>query len=189
MAPVLTRPTIMPLPLTSYLLPLTSHFSQLTGHRRMATTPPPSPNPLGADAPPRDYVGLALVAMAFAVAAGTAIIAVVTWTVRTLQAGAAPGAPPSLGSAPAVVLLAGTVGGLALSAASVWIALAPVRSPYRQGGLAMATTFATFLVSAIATFGADAAGGRPGLLALALLAALLAWRAGRAVGRQRDALR
>ncbi len=152
------------------------------------TAPPPSPHPLGADAPDRDYVPLAMAAMGFAVTAGTAIIALVTWTVRTLQAAAPPATTPSLGSAPAVILLAGTLGGMLFSAAAVWVALQPVRSPYRQGGLAMATTFATFLVSAVASFLADNFGGRGGLLLLAVLAMLGAWRTGRAVGRHREAL-
>jgi len=152
------------------------------------TTPPPSPNPLGPDAPTRDYVPLAFAAMVFAIVAGTAIIATVAWTVRTLQGGAAAPMEPSIGSAPAVVLLAGTLGGLFFSAAATWVALAPVRSPYRQGGLAMATTFATFLVSAIASFLADSLAGRPGLLALALVALVGAWRLGHRVGRLRSAL-
>jgi len=129
-----------------------------------------------------------MAAMAFAITAGTAIIAVATWVVRQLQTGAPTSATPSLGSAPAVVLLTGTLGGLAASAASVWVALAPTRSPYRQGGLAMATTFATFLVSAVGTFVADNYGGRPGLLGLAALAIVGAWVAGRAVAAQRRAL-
>lgn len=152
------------------------------------TTPPPSPNPLGADAPSKDYVPLAIAAMLFAIVGGTAIIALVTWTVRTLQTGPAGSAPPSIGSAPAVVLLAGTMGGLLFSAASVWIALAPVRSPYRQGGLAMATTFATLLLSVVSTYLADSIAGRGGLLLLTILAALGAWQLGIRVGRQRAAV-
>lgn len=152
------------------------------------TTPPPSPNPLGPDAPTRDYVPLAIAAMAFAIVAGTGIIALVTWTVRTLQTGPAGAAPPSIGSAPAVVLLAGTMGALLFSAASVWVALAPVRSPYRQGGLAMATTFATLLVSVVSTFLADNFGGRGGLLVLTMVAVVLAWRLGQRVGRLRTDL-
>jgi len=149
---------------------------------------PPSPHPLGPDAPKQDYVGLALAAMMFAIAAGTAIIAVITWGVRTLQAQAPPTDPPTLGL-PGTLLLAGTLGGLLLSGASVWVALSPVRSPYRQGGLAMATMFATFLVAVVGTFVADTLAGRPGLLGLALVALAGAWAAARAVGRQRDALR
>lgn len=152
------------------------------------TTPPPSPNPLGPDAPTRDYVPLAMAAMGFAIVGGTAIIALVTWTVRTLQLAGPVTTPPSIGSAPAVVLLAGTLGGMAFSAVAVWVALAPVRSPYRQGGLAMATTFATFLGSAVASFLADNFAGRPGLLGLAIVATIGAWRLGLAVGRQRMAL-
>ncbi len=152
------------------------------------TLPPPSPNPLGPDAPTRDYVPLAFAAMGFAIVAGTTIIAAVGWTVRTLQVNAPTPEVPSIGSAPAVVLLVGTLAGLGCSAAAVWVALAPVRSPYRQGGLAMATTFATFLVSAVTSFLADNFGGRTGLLLLTMLMLLATWRMGRRVGRARRAL-
>jgi hypothetical protein len=152
------------------------------------TNPPPSPNPLGPDAPTRDYVPLAIAAMGFAIVAGTGIIALVTWTVRTLQTGSMGSGPPSLGSAPAVVLLVGTMGGLLFSATSVWVALAPVRSPYRQGGLAMATTFATLLASVVSTFLADNFAGRGGLLLLTIVAVVLAWKLGHRVGRLRAEL-
>lgn len=154
----------------------------------LPSPPPPSPHPLGADAPTQDYVGLAMAAMGFAIAAGTAVISIVTWTVRTLQAYQPPPAEPGLGL-PGTVLLAGTLAGLALTATIVWLALAPVRSPYRQGGLAMATVFATFLVSVVATFLADNWFGRGGLLGLALVAVLAAWAGGRRTGRERAALR
>lgn len=153
----------------------------------MATTPPPSPHPLGADAPTQDYVGLAMAAMGLAIMAGTAIISVVTWTVRTVQAYQPAPPPGELGLA-GTVLLGGTMVGLLVSAAIVWTALTPVRSPYRQGGLAMATVFATILVSFIATFVADNYFGRMGLLILTGLASVMAWRATRAVARERAAL-
>lgn len=151
------------------------------------TTPPPSPHPLGADAPARDYVGLAMAAMGLAIVAGTAILAVVTWTVRTVQAYQPPPPPGELGLA-GTVLLGGTMVGLLVSAAIVWMALTPVRSPYRQGGLAMATVFATILVAFIATFVADNFLGRTGLLILAGLASVVAWMASRAVARERAAV-
>ena len=148
------------------------------------TMPPPSPHPLGAEAPRRDYVPLAVAAMGFAILAGTAIISVVTWTVRTVQAYQPPPPPGELGLAGSV-LLGGTLLGLLVSAAIVWTALSPVRSPYRQGGLAMATVFATILISFIATFLADNFLGRAGLLILAGAAAALGWAASRAVARER----
>lgn len=151
------------------------------------TSPPPSLHPLGAEAPTRDYVGLALAAMGLAIWTGTALIALVTWTVRTLQAVRPLPATPALGL-PGTILLGGTLGALVAAAGIVWIALRPVRSPYRQGGLAMATTFATLLVAIISTFAADNWFGRGGLLGLALVAVLAAWRSGRRVGRERDIL-
>jgi uncharacterized membrane protein len=80
------------------------------------------------------------------------------------------------------------MGGLLFSATSVWVALAPVRSPYRQGGLAMATTFATLLASVVSTFLADNFAGRGGLLLLTIVAVLLAWKLGHRVGRLRAEL-
>ncbi|MFN2326239.1 MAG: hypothetical protein ABR551_10180 [Gemmatimonadales bacterium] len=152
-----------------------------------SSPPPPSPHPLGADAPTKDYVGLAMATMGLAIMVGTAILSVVTWTVRTVQVYQPPPPPGELGLA-GTVLLGGTLTGLLVSGAIVWTALSPVRSPYRQGGLAMATVFATILVAFIATFVADNFLGRTGLLILAGLASAIAWMASRAVARERAAV-
>lgn len=153
----------------------------------MTTPPPPSPHPLGPDAPTQDFFPLAMGAMGLAITTGTTIIAVVTWTVRTLQLHQPPPSAPGLGL-PGTVLLGGTLLGLAAAAAIVWTALAPVRSPYRQGGLAMATVLATFLVAIIATFAGDNWFGRSGLLGVAALGVLGGWAAARKVGRERAIL-
>lgn len=153
----------------------------------MTTSPPPSPHPLGPDAPTRDYVGLAMGAMGLAVALGVTGISLVTWTVRTLQAAGGAPAEGELGLA-GTVLLGGTLVVLAGVAGIVWTTLAPVRSPYRQGGLAMATVFAAFLLAVIGTFVADNWFGRGGLLGLAMLGVVVAWAAGRKVGRERATL-
>lgn len=136
------------------------------------THPPASPNPLGPDAPERDYVPLAFNAMAFAILLGTGTIAVVLWGVRSLQAGSAPTETPSLGSPAAVLLLGGTLAGIMAAATTTWRLLAPVGSTYRQGGLAMVTAFATLVVSLVAA-PVDMAAGRWGLLGLAAGCALL----------------
>lgn len=153
----------------------------------MTSPPPPSPHPLGAEAPKQDYVGLAAGAMGLGITVGTAAIAVTTWTVRTLQTHLPAGSETDLGL-PGTVLLGGTLMALAATWGVVWLALSPVRSPYRQGGLAMATVFATFLVAIIGTFVADNWFGRGALLVLAGLAVVGAWGAGRKVGRERQAL-
>ena len=130
-----------------------------------------------------DYVGLAAAAMALALTSGVAIIAVATWLVRTTQLQSPAQTIPSLSSLPSVLLLGGTLLGLAVAATVTWVTLAPVRSPYRQGGLAIATTMATFLVSIVGTFVADQTLGRTGILIFAGLSLAGAWWARRAVER------
>ena len=113
--------------------------------------------------------------VAAAVALGTALAALTLFGVQALMAGApASGAPVTRGPAP-LLLLAGTLGALVLSAAVAWHKLRPVESYYRRGGLAMVAVFATFVMAVLATplhhfFGP---GGLLGLAAVAGLVGLL----------------
>jgi hypothetical protein len=141
----------------------------------MPPAPVVSPNPLGPDAPDRDYVGLAFAGMAAGIMTGTAVVAMALFLVRTLQAGQVPSTTLDLGSAPATVLLLGTLAGVLAAAGVTWVLLAPIRSTYRQGGLAMVAAFATVVVSLLAA-PADRLAGRAGLLTLAAVAAFIAWR-------------
>jgi hypothetical protein len=137
--------------------------------------PVTSPNPLGPDAPDRDYVGLAFAGMAAGIMAGTTVVAAALFLVRTLQVGRVPTTTLDLGSAPAAVLLFGTLAGVLAAAVVTWVLLAPIRSTYRQGGLAMVAAFATVVASLLAG-PADRLAGRTGLLALAAVSGLIAWR-------------
>jgi hypothetical protein len=149
------------------------------------TTPPASPNPLGPDAPERDYVPLAFNGMAFGILVGTGVISAFLWAVRSLQAGAPPSDTPDLSSPAAILLLIGTPVGMLAAAVLTWRALAPVGSTYRQGGLAMVSAFATLVVSLLAA-PLDMAFGRVGLLGLLGACGLLAWLFWRRVERARD---
>jgi hypothetical protein len=104
---------------------------------------------------------------------GLAGLALVTWTVRTLQAGRPAAAPPALDSPAALVLLLGTLAAIVAGGAATWKALSPIRNPWRQGVLAMIAGLGAFVVSLV-TWPIDRAFGRNGLLALALAAAALA---------------
>lgn len=148
------------------------------------TSPPLSPNPLGSDAPTTDYVGLAFVAMVFAVTVGTGVESTVALLVRTLQSQSSPSPAIDLGSAPALILLFGTLTGVLVAAVLTWQLLAPVRSAYRQGGLAIVSAFATLVVSMI-TVPIDLWLGRIGLLGLAVLCALSAAWLTRPLARRR----
>lgn len=89
--------------------------------------------------------------VAAAVALGTALAALTLFGVQALMAGApASSAPVTRGPAP-LLLLAGTLGALILSAAVAWHKLRPVESYYRRGGLAMVAVFATFVMAVLAT--------------------------------------
>lgn len=121
---------------------------------------------------PPDPVGLVLGSLGFGTLLGVAVQALVTWTVRGLQGTAvSPARPPSLSSTPALVLLLGTLGGILTAAIATWTLLAPIRNPWRQAMLAMIAGLGSFVVSLL-TIPIDRRFGRPGLLALALLAAL-----------------
>lgn len=132
--------------------------------------------------PDKDFVPLAIAGTAFGVCLGATVIVAALWLLRALQAGAPPAEGLDLGSAPAAVLFAGTVGGMLAAALGTWHALRPVASTWRQGGLAMVAAFAS-LVASLASVPADVRFGRHGLLALALLGAGLTWRLARAVRR------
>jgi hypothetical protein len=144
--------------------------------------PIPSPNPLGADAPETDYVGLAIGAMAFSIVLGTGWNSAVTWLVRTLQAGQTVEPPKSMGDPSVIVLLGGTFLGLVAAATSTWILLRPVKSPYRQGMLGMVSAFGTMALSLI-TQPVDIHFGRTGLVVLVALAVLGCTLIGRRLSR------
>jgi hypothetical protein len=132
----------------------------------------------GPDAPPSDFLGLVLGALAFGVALGVGIQGLVTWTVRTLQHGAPSSAAPALSSAPALVLLLGTLGGIVVAALACWRLLAPIRNPWRQAMLALIAGLGSFAVSLV-TLPIDRALGRPGLLGLVAAAGLACGLIGR----------
>jgi hypothetical protein len=144
----------------------------------------PAPHLLGPDAPTQDFVGLAFGALGFSVMLGTGLAAVVVFAVRSLQRSAAPTPAVALGSAPAVALLGGTLVALVAAALATWRLLAPIRSPYRQGMLAMVAAFAT-LPASLVLLPIDRAFGRAGLAGTALLALAIAAALGRRLTRGR----
>ena len=88
--------------------------------------------------------------MAAAIALGTALAALTLFGVQALMASApASAAPVTKGPAP-LLLLAGTMAALLLSAAIAWHLLAPIESYYRRGGLAMVSAFGTFVMAVLA---------------------------------------
>ena len=127
------------------------------------------PSPADPDAP--DQLGLAAQAMLFGVLFGTAVIAAVSWGVRTLQAGRPVPATPDPASGVALLILAGELGGAFAGGAAAWLLMAPIDSIYRRGGLTMVTAFATLVVSLIG-IPVDIWLGRSGLLALSGFCAL-----------------
>lgn len=117
-----------------------------------------------------DPVGLVFRAFGLGVTVGIALQAAVTWTVRTLQPPGGPAAP-SLSSAPALVLLLGTFGGIFAAGAVTYRVLSALRNPWRQAMLAIIAGLGSFVLS-LATIPIDRALGRAGLLGLAALAGL-----------------
>lgn len=134
-----------------------------------------------------EHVGIALRGMLAGAVLGLGAVALVMWLVRTLQlAGRAPLAPTPADTI-ATVILAGWVGGAVLGGLAAWSLLAPIRSSYRRGGLAMVGGFATLLVSFI-TAPVDSLLGRWGLLGLAAVAVLLFAHLARRIGARVRAL-
>ncbi|HUL70371.1 MAG TPA: hypothetical protein VLT17_09090 [Gemmatimonadales bacterium] len=124
-------------------------------------------------------VVLAIRSVALGMLIGSAVIALVLWGVRTLQLSSPPESP-QLGSAPGVLLVAGTFGGLFMGGAVAFRLMAPIGSLYRRGALAMVSGFGTLVVSLV-TIPLDRALGRTGLLFQALACALgCLWLARRA---------
>jgi len=107
-----------------------------------------------------------------AILLGTAVVALALFGVQAIMAGApASDTPVTRGPAP-LLLLAGTLAALFVSAGVTWHRLQPVDSYYRRGGLALVSTFGTFVMAVLATPLHHFAG--PGaLLALAAVAAAL----------------
>lgn len=130
----------------------------------------------------RDFVPLAMAGTGFGIVLGATVITGALWLLRTIQAATPAADTLDLGSAPAVILFGGTVGGMLAAAAGTWRALRPVNSTWRQGGLAMVSAFASLVVSVLAV-PADSTLGHWGVLGLALAGAALAWRLARAVAR------
>ena len=116
-----------------------------------------------APAPAPDPVALVFRALPVGIAVGVGCQAMVTWTVRTLQLGA-PAA--SLGSPPAVVLLAGTLAGIILAGVACWRLLSPIGNPWRQTMLSLIAGLGSFALSLV-TLPIDRRFGRSGLLVLA----------------------
>ena len=132
--------------------------------------------------PVPDPVALVLRSLAFGAATGLAGLALVTWTVRTLQLGRPPAQPPALDSPAVLILLLGTLAAIVAGGVATWKSLAPIRNPWRQGVLAMIAGVGAFVLSLV-TWPIDRAFGRTGLLGLALAAAALALLLGRARAR------
>jgi hypothetical protein len=103
--------------------------------------------------------------MGFALLLGSAIVALVLWTVRLLVARDAASGIADQGVAPAL-LLGGTLAAMAASVLAAWLRLAPVGSYYRRGGLSMVCGFGTFVVAVLAAPLYHFLGS-PGLLGLA----------------------
>jgi hypothetical protein len=117
------------------------------------------------DPPPADFVGRILVALGFGAALGVGLQGLVTWTVRMLQRGGAPATAPTLTSAPAVVLLLGTLAAIVAAGLAAWVLLAAIRNPWRQAMLAIVAGLGSFVLSLV-TLPIDRAFGPPGLLGL-----------------------
>jgi hypothetical protein len=120
-----------------------------------------------------DPLGLVFGALGFGLTLGLALQSLVGFVVRTMQQGQPPPSveAPDLVSASALVLLGGTLFASLAAALATWTVLVRLNNPFRQGMLAMVAAFGS-LVLALVAMPVDRLVGRPGLLALALIAGL-----------------
>jgi len=128
-----------------------------------------------------DLAGLAMRALGFGAALGSACECVVLWATRMLTARQAPSDTPDVGALFWFVIL-GTLASMGVGGGTVWSLLAPVGSPWRRLGLSAIAAFAT-LVAAAAAVPVDANYGPNALLALVAACGLLALWAGVLVRR------
>lgn len=147
----------------------------------------PPLHPYGPDAPTRDYVGLAFSGILLGVAVGTGLFAGLLWVVRRLQTGMPASDTPDFDSAATTLLLYGTVTVPFLAGLATFLALRPIASPYRQGGLGLVAAFGSLLVAFLTTIPAERLAGPAGLLIIVFLAALAAHALRRRMARQRSA--
>jgi hypothetical protein len=119
-----------------------------------------------------DPVSLVAAALGAGLSAGLALVGATVAALSALRP--PPGATEPVLGAPVYLLLGGTLGGLLLAGVVAWRLLAPLRSTYRRGGLALVAAFATVVVMQVYR-PLDAAFGIPALLGAAAVAALVAW--------------
>ena len=134
-----------------------------------------------------DPLGLVAGALAFGVTLGVGLLALVTWGIRALQAGGFAATDPRRGLTTGLfpLVLVGTLGAMVAAGGAAWTLLAPVGNPWRRAMLGIIAGAASFVV-ALVTWPVDRAFGRPGLLALAALAALLCLALGRRLAAARN---
>jgi hypothetical protein len=125
-----------------------------------------------------DPLGLVLGGLGFGLLLGLALQALVGFTVRTAQAGGAPAAGLDLNSLPAQILLVGTAVAAVAAGVATWSVVSPLRHPWRQGMLSIIAGFGSFAL-ALVTQPVDRVLGRPGLVGLALVAGIAAYRIAR----------
>lgn len=123
-------------------------------------------------------LGFLAAALACAVSAGLVVVTATVLLVDALRGGAY---PESL-TLRLYLLFGGTLAGILIAAWAAWHLLVPIPSPYRRGGLAMVSGFATVLLMLVC-IPINQLVGRAGLLTLlglsGLAAVLLARRAKR----------
>lgn len=136
-----------------------------------------------------DALSRSLGALAFGLALGTGLLAVVTLGIRILQGSGLSIAAPARGLTPGLlpVLLAGTLGAMVAAGVSTWSLLGPIGNAWRKAMLGIIAGMGSFVV-ALVTWPVERAFGRLGLVALAAVAAtlcgLIGWRLARA-GKRR----
>lgn len=131
----------------------------------------PTPVSVSGEPAAPEHVGVAFRAILFGTIAGTGLVALVMWGVRTLQ-WQSPATTTAATSGPIFTLgVGGTIAGLLVATGLAWSLMRPLRSPFRRGGLAIIAGFATVIVMLL-TIAVDYIAGRWALLGFAALCAL-----------------
>ena len=148
-------------------------------------TAPPSPHPLGDDAPERDQVALAGRAVLAAISFAVAWLAAVAWLTLALVGDGGPASREHIDtSAPYVdALLYGVFLGLPVTAALAWRLLSPINDTWRRGALSVVSVLGGYSLGMVLTFVARQLLESTGLIVLFVTAVLLAVMWGRAAIR------
>lgn len=136
---------------------------------------PPRFSPLPPDAPTKDRIHTAVLAMACGTCAGVTWFGVLTLVQLHFLAGSSVTAVTQLDphSFDVNFMIYGSLLGAAFAAVVTWTMMFPVPSSYRRGGLSLVAAFAGTVIAGMLTYAGRAIGGARALVGITVIFLLL----------------